>query len=127
MFSYDTWTKIHIVSLAVFLLLILGYFIFRKILLKKVSFLLGMVFLLVSIFTFGMSFQKYKSLSSEDEAIIFSPSITIKSSPTDNSVDLFVIHEGTKVRIIDELDSWYEIKIASGSSGWIQARAVKRI
>ena len=127
MFSYDAWTQIHLISLAIFLFLILGYFIFRKILLKKVSFWIGLLFLLIALFTFGMSYQKYTSVTTEVEAIIFSPSITIKSSPTDNSIDLFVIHEGTKVRIIDELDNWYEIRIASGSSGWIQAGAVKRI
>lgn len=127
LFSYDSWTKIHLASLAIFLLLVLGYFVFKKIIYRKTSFWLGLIFLVMSIFTFGMSYQKYKTITILEEAIIFSPSVTIKSSPTDNSIDLFVIHEGTKVRIIDELDNWYEIRIASGSSGWINAGALKKI
>jgi len=46
--------------------------------------------------------------------------ITIKSSPYENSKDLFVIHEGTKVKILDNVNGWYKIKIANGSVGWIE-------
>ena len=61
------------------------------------------------------------------EAIIFSPTVTIKSSPDEKSVDLFVLHEGTKVELIDNIGDWYEIRIANGSVGWLATSAVEKI
>jgi len=49
------------------------------------------------------------------------PTVTVKSSPSEASVDLFVLHEGTKVALLDEADGWCKIKIANGSVGWLQA------
>jgi len=61
------------------------------------------------------------------EAILISPTVTIKSSPDEKSVDLFVLHEGTKVQLKDQIGNWYEIRIANGSVGWIPASAVEKI
>ena len=47
------------------------------------------------------------------------PTITVKSSPSISSVDLFVLHEGSKVKILDNTGEWEKIKIANGSIGWI--------
>ena len=49
-----------------------------------------------------------------------SPSVTVKSSPSQSGTDLFILHEGTKVKIIDEVGEWYEVKIDDGNSGWIK-------
>jgi SH3-like domain-containing protein len=53
--------------------------------------------------------------------------VTVKSSPSENSIDLFVVHEGTKVKITDSVGDWYEIRIANGSVGWMKAASVKKI
>ena len=63
--------------------------------------------------------QKRMYLNSHDEAIVITPTITVKSSPSSSGVDLFVLHEGTKVEIIDRTDNWDKIKIADGSIGWM--------
>ena len=47
------------------------------------------------------------------------PTITVKSSPSQSGVDLFVLHEGTKLEILDVMESWDKIKIADGSVGWM--------
>ena len=51
------------------------------------------------------------------------PTITVKSSPSSSGVDLFVLHEGTKVEIMDKADNWDKIKIADGSVGWMPSSA----
>ncbi len=127
MFSVNTWAKIAIGTLIITLILIAVYFISHSRITKKFSFWFGILFLLVTIFAFIISSQKYYYTKAENEAIVFTPAITVKSSPSKNSVDLFVIHEGTKVEITDEVKDWYEIKIANGSIGWLPAEAVKTI
>ena len=79
------------------------------------------------LFTLLTANQSYSRLINQHEAIVFSPTITVKSSPDEKSIDLFVIHEGTKVSIIDQIGNWYEIRIANGSVGWLQSGAIEKI
>ncbi|MBL7112989.1 MAG: hypothetical protein ISS19_13710, partial [Bacteroidales bacterium] len=53
-------------------------------------------------------------------AIIISPSVTIKSSPDESGTELFQLHEGTRITIVDELAGWREIKLADGNVGWLK-------
>ena len=56
-----------------------------------------------------------------------SASVSVKSSPDKASTDLFVLHEGTKVRTVSELGDWREIVIADGKKGWVEARTIETI
>lgn len=126
-FSEDTWTILSIISW-VLLLFFIGLFIIAKTRrVKKLSFYIGLLFLFLTIGTFGLSSQKYYYTKENMEAIIFTPTVTAKSSPTQNSVDLFVIHEGTKVQIMDEIQGWVKIKIRNGSIGWLNVNSLKLI
>ncbi|MDD5507255.1 MAG: tetratricopeptide repeat protein [Bacteroidales bacterium] len=125
--STDAWTRFHITCWIVFLAAASFYFISRMIIIRKIAFWIGLVMLLLSLVTFGAAWQDNRSNHQMTEAIVFDPSLTVKSSPSENSVDLFVVHEGTKVAITDQLGDWYEIRIANGSTGWIQHTAVRSI
>jgi tetratricopeptide (TPR) repeat protein len=126
-FSADSWTKICIVCLIVFFILF-GFYLFSKLMqVRKSAFYAGIIVLFFTLFSFTVAYQKYKLLTSQQEAIIFTPTITVKSSPNPNSVDLFVLHEGSKVKIIERLGEWSEIKIANGSVGWLPKEALNNI
>ena len=43
------------------------------------------------------------------------------------SKDLFVIHEGTKVNIIDQVNGWYNISLADGRQGWVRKNDIEVI
>ncbi len=101
-FPIDTWASIGIGLFSIFSALLLFFFLSNKIILKKIGFWAAVFFLILSIFSFFLTSQKYASFKNHNEAIVFTPSITIKSSPSKNSVDLFVIHEGTKVTILGQ-------------------------
>lgn len=53
--------------------------------------------------------------------------VTVKASPRNTGTDLFIIHEGLKVQIIDALDNWYEIRLSDGKQGWMQQKDVEPI
>lgn len=65
--------------------------------------------------------------SSSREAIITAPLTVVKSSPSENSVDKFLLHEGTKVRLRDEMDGWTKIAIADGNNGWMPTDDLTKI
>jgi SH3-like domain-containing protein len=47
------------------------------------------------------------------------PSVNAKSSPDELSTNMFVLHEGTKVVLIDSVQNWKEIRISDGNKGWV--------
>lgn len=61
------------------------------------------------------------------EAVIFSSEADVKSAPTNSSDLYFELHEGTKVKVLESLDTWRKIKIADGKMGWIDASHLKEI
>jgi len=60
-------------------------------------------------------------------AIVFSEKAQIKNAPTFNSEDVFTLHEGTKVMVLDEVDDWYKIKLSDGKIGWVRTGVLKII
>ncbi|MHC1708013.1 MAG: tetratricopeptide repeat protein [Bacteroidales bacterium] len=126
-YAPDGWARISIVLLTIFFLFTAMYLLMKKIIIRKVSFWIACLLLLSTSLTFTFAYQTWKYRNNQKEAIIFSPAVNIKSSPDDNSVDIFVLHEGTKVVITDNLGDWYKILIANGSVGWLKADAMKII
>jgi hypothetical protein len=92
-----------------------------------VAFFSGLFVLFITIVSFSVSARKYHNFHHHKEAIVFTPTITVKSSPNPNSVDLFVIHEGSKVFVRDQVGEWCEIRIANGSVGWLPASSLRKI
>lgn len=127
LFGANLWTRISVFLFIIVLIMFSVYFAGNSYFLKKTFFWLGIIFIVFTIFSFSFSYQKYKTSINTREAIVFDPTITVKSSPDESSVDLFVIHEGTKVSIMEHIGDWYEIRIANGSVGWLPSSAVKPI
>jgi tetratricopeptide (TPR) repeat protein len=127
LFPVDLWARITILTFILSLFFALFYVMSQRIYIRKIGFWAGILFFIVSVLSVHFSVQNYKTLQNNTEAIIFAPTVTIKSSPDDKSIDLFVLHEGTKVIILDNIGNWYEIRIANGSVGWLPVSSVEKI
>ena len=119
LFPINTWAIQTIVCFILTLVAISLYFISRRLFLRKTGFRAAILFLALTLFILLFSVSGYHRMKTLHEAIVFDPTITVKSSPDEKSVDLFVIHEGTKVQLLDKIGEWYEIRIANGSVGWL--------
>lgn len=118
--SPDRWIWAGITLFIAFLFLLTVFIVTRSLALRRTAFWSGVVVLVVLLYAFYSGLHGYHNLKQEKEGIIFTPTVTVKSSPSENSVDLFVIHEGTKVRLMEKIEGWTEIKIANGSLGWVK-------
>ncbi len=127
MLSSTTWSWISIIFFIIFFLLLAFYLLSNKVFIRRTAFYAGVFAIFITILSSILAFEKYQVEHNQKEAIVFIPTLTVKSSPSETSVDLFVIHEGSKVKIIDKVSGWYEIRIASGSVGWLPVDAVKEI
>lgn len=127
LFSVDGWAKSTILFTFLCMIGLIIYLISKSIAYKKLGFWIGMVMLLLSLVSVGLAQHAYVNSYAQHTAIVFEPTITVKSSPSEVSANLFVIHEGTKVVIMDQVDTWYRIKLQDGNNGWIPAESVKDI
>lgn len=94
---------------------------------KRILFSLSVIFFISSATAFTLARSAKEKLTKEHFAILFSASAYVKSSPEDKSTDLFILHEGTKVRILDQIGGWKRIRIADGNEGWIAEKDIKLI
>lgn len=123
----DTWGIISMVTF-VALLVVAGFVVAaRSVPVKRMAFSLGIILLLVSGISFSLGNARKKRVASHSSAIVFSPSVTVRSAPNQTGTRLFTLHEGTKVQIRDSTDVWYEIRIANGEVGWLKKENVSRI
>ena len=126
-FSVDGWATAGIIFLIGGLLAGVLYLASRFLILRKIGFWSASGLLFLSLISLLMAWSSYSFTKSTAEAIVFAPTITVKSSPDDKSTDLFVVHEGTKVRVMDVINGWYEIRIANGSVGWLPLSSLEKI
>jgi tetratricopeptide (TPR) repeat protein len=127
LFSFDEWAKISIVFFIISMFMIAVYYASKILIIRKTGFYIAIVAFTFSVLVLLISISSYQQYISQHEAIVFSPTITVKSSPDEKSIDLFVVHEGTKVKIIDKIGQWLEIRIPNGSVGWLPSSSVERI
>ena len=67
-------------------------------------------------------------LNARSGAVVMSSSVVVKSTPNESGTDLFVLHEGTRVEIIDDsMKEWKEIRLADGKVGWMPTEAMEVI
>jgi len=119
-FSIEKWSYLSMSSFIIFLLFA-GLFLFaRNLFIKKLSFWMGLIILCCSVGSFVIGGIQKKAILNSNEAIIITPTITIKSSPAETGTDLFVLHEGTMVQITDKVGDWAEIRINDGNKGWVK-------
>lgn len=76
------------------------------------------------ILTTTLTIRQYRIETSANSAIVFAATVTVKSAPQDNSNDLFVLHEGTKVEVTETLGEWKKIRIADGNVGWLRTNTI---
>jgi tetratricopeptide (TPR) repeat protein len=127
LFSYDDWAIICIIAIVIFFISLFIYLASHTYSLKKFTFWLSISMILVTFFSVHFALKQYNNINASNHAIIFTPTVTVKSSPDEKAADKFVIHEGTKVEILDELNNWVKIKIANGSNGWVDRQSFEVI
>ena len=118
--TLDNWSKLTLGLLWLFALSFLGYLFTQSTDVKRNLFFLSTAFLILFIGTFGITFSKDSKSKQTQYAILISKQIDTWSEPNQQGDLLFILHEGTKVQVLDSLAEWQKIRIANGSEGWLR-------
>lgn len=124
-FSSDTWAIIAVVGMILFVLLFLLYHFTDVTSQKRTAFILSIASVFLGIFSVVMAFQKSSLEKADNPAIVFTQESTIKVDPNKTSEELFKLHEGTKIQVLEKYNDWYKIEIADKTTGWIFEKDIK--
>ncbi len=125
--SVDGWACFSVALFILFLIMLCMFLFSNYSVVKKIGFYIGIVAFIATIWSIVVANDRYTDEIGHNQAIITTPSVTVKSSPDNSGTDLFVVHEGLKVDVISTIGSWYNIKLADGNEGWISGSDLERI
>ena len=124
----DTWTICFFVFLALTLALVLVFILASTPGGRRAGFFTGIVTLVLAVMAVTFAMWQKKDYMSADEAVVMRPVTSVKRSPASGSAtDLFILHEGTKVKVIDSVGMWNNIELADGRQGWLPSEDIEII
>ena len=126
--SVDGWAYTACLSLLIAIIAMLFYLFHGNDKVRAGGFYASITFIVIFILANIFAFEQRDLLINRTGAIITSPAVTVKNGPSANAGSAFVIHEGTRVDIIDKsLANWRSIRLADGREGWITTKQLEEI
>ncbi len=124
----NSWAVVFLVFFALTLAMLLVFVMAPTAGGRRAGFFVGILMLICALFAISFSVWQKKDYMKADEAVIMRPVTSVKSSPAaEASTDLFILHEGTKVKVIDEVGRWKNIELADGRQGWLLSEDMEMI
>lgn len=123
-FSLESWSIITLCMLWLAIILLVLYRLNSLMLYKRIFFSSAILILLCSLTALFYTQQKYEQLQVV-KGVVYVEEIAVWGEPNQRADELFLLHEGTTVEVIDDLNNWLKIKIANGSEGWIQKESLR--
>jgi len=125
LFSTRTWAFISIGLMSLFFITALFYLFSFNPIYKRFYFLLSIIFLVISFITSSLVWQETQNNNKIKKGIIFAKELPVFSEPNNRNEEIFSLHEGTKVELLDKLRGWEKIRLVNGSEGWVINNQIK--
>jgi len=126
-YHYNVWAKIAIGFSFLVLLAFIGYYFIHRITLKRAFFGLAILFIMGSALSIMIAIFEKNQNENYNPAIVFSESVAITGEPKTGSKTVMLVHEGTKVLLIETLDEYYKVELLNGTEGWLLKSSVKAL
>ena len=126
-FSPTEWSAFAIITLWIAVGIFLIYLFAKTVEKRKKSFYAATILFALSLCLFTVARSSNRLIYNYSFAIIMDSSAYAKSAPDEKGTNLFLLHNGTKVEVIEEQEGWKKIKIANGNTGWMANAALENI
>ena len=124
----DNWAYTAITSIILVLILVFMFLFAPTVTFRKLGFYGAVIFFTLFVFSNFFAYEQRKGLNNRMGAVVIAPSVSVKKSPSNTSTDDFIIHEGTKVKILDKgLKDWREVRLPDGREGWLKPSQIEEI
>ena len=128
-FNSNTWAVIAVVAFLLFMVGLVVYLFadIERMRLKKIGFFTALPMFIVTVVALACAITQNNRINAHSEAIVFAHEVAVKSAPAESGTELFVLHEGTKVTLREQVGEWIEVTISDGSRGWMPVSAIEVI
>ncbi len=126
-FNSNTWSYISLCFLGLTLFFLLLFRISVKSGIRKLYFFSSVIFFCFTSLFLGFAINQKSDFYNNDAAIIMQPVVTLRSTPSTSGTTLFILHEGTKTIVLEDLGEWSRVEIADGRQGWLKKSDVEII
>ena len=123
--SFDQWSYAGVLFVLLFVLAYILFYYLRYSTHKRIAFITSIVSLFTAIICIVLAMIQFQDFEADMPAIVFSEELIVKSEPNNRSAQAFLLHEGTKVFVLDELDDWKKIELKDGKTGWVPSGEIK--
>lgn len=124
----DAWAGLFLGLLVLFLAALLLFALSARPGWRKTGFFSAIVLLLLALGCLAASLSQKHHYFRADRAVVTAPVVSVSSSPGGSaSKDLFVLHEGTCVTLLEEIGGWCNIELTDGRQGWMAATNLEKI
>ena len=117
--SADIWAKYSLIAFLLTIAAALMYLFAKTRRIKILGFVFSLLFLVASISTYVFSGTRLKIETGKTQAIVYTESVPLRSSPDETATVLIRISAGHKVKIQEHSGDWAEIKLSNGQVGWV--------
>lgn len=123
-FSTTTWAWLTIFSLGFSAILFFLFVNSGVLLIKRISFVLSCALFVSFFVTYFLGYSAVQARYENKFAIILAKEIKIMNEPTAMAKVKFALHEGTKIRVVENNGDWLLIKLDNGNEGWVKVNDV---
>ncbi|WP_461533255.1 tetratricopeptide repeat protein [Sinomicrobium sp.] len=126
-FHYNSWGTVAVVLAFISALLFLLYYYKRSPIQKRIFFVASIVVVFAMLSSIYIAYAQYHEISNTRYAIVFAKEVEVRSEPNNRSENIFKLHEGTKVQVLETLNNWKHIQLADGKTGWLSAESIDEL
>ena len=125
--SSDNWAYTGIVFFLITAVLMLLFRHAPQVAQRKLSFILACITMVIALIAFIFSFNLRSNANSKDSAVVLAPVSNVKSAPNSTGGNLFILHEGTKVEVLESVGGWSKVELSDGRQGWMESKDFEAI
>ena len=137
-YSSDFWAWTAVVFFILTIAGIVIYIFTSSIPLRKTGFFGGLASIIICGVAVFFAFRSASAATDTEQAVILVPSTILSTAPripADRSLEAMLLHEGTRVEILDSVRNpadtvapfWLDVQVDNTHRAWINARDVERI
>ena len=124
---YDVWAWFAVGFAGIFLGFFLAFYFMNQTLPKRLFFTAMIISFLAILICAAAALYAKSNFDNDQPAIVFAEVISVKTEPKSTSPDGFILHEGTKVFVLESADNWKQIELTDGKKGWLVSSSIKML
>ena len=123
--SFNGWAWTAVIGSILFAAFFLLYYFSNSSRQKRLFFTTSIIGLILMLSALIFAFQQREFNENSQFAIIFSEEAIIRNEPTLRSNEILMLHEGTKVKILETFQNWIKFELANETQGWMDKSDVR--